>query len=232
MDGGKYPFVSSDQMNIGGLEINSPEYWELRHQRDHWPRWSWWAMSLVFDSVPVAADVLICCCGQGMEAIELRKHRPDVGRILAFDISSTAIDKAHLNMTKEGVEGIEFKVLDMFELSSYVKKNTFDYVVSIQNMEHWRPERHRDALVQKVLPVRGGGKIFVTGVGRAWDISDTNYSPMVYNGKTIQTPNDYHYMNWNEQDLYDMAVSLNGVRSVKFYKRRRKNRIIAEIEKE
>ena len=41
-------------MNIEGLEINSPEYWELRHQRDHWPRWSKWAMSLVFESAPVA----------------------------------------------------------------------------------------------------------------------------------------------------------------------------------
>ncbi len=219
-------------MNIEGLEINSPEYWELRHQRDHWPRWSKWAMSLVFDSVPVAADVLICCCGQGMEAIELRKHRQDVGRILAFDISPTAIEKAHRNGVKEGVEGIEFKVLDMFELSHYVKKNTLDYVVSIQNMEHWKLERHRDALVQKVLPVRSGGKIFITGVGRGWPLSVMNYSPMVYNGKTIQTPNDYHHMNWSEQELYDMAVSLNGVRSVKFYKRRSTGRMIAEITKE
>ena len=167
-----------------------------------------------------------------MEAIELRKHRPDVGRILAFDISPTAIEKAHRNGVKEGVDSIEFKVLDMFELSSYVKKNTFDYSVSVQNMEHWRPERHRDALVQTILPVRSGGKVFITGVGRGWPLSVMNYSPMVYNGKTIQAPNDYHYNNWSEQEMYDFAVSIEGTNNVKFYKRRNTGRVIMEITRE
>ncbi len=188
-------------------------------------------MSIVFKSIPHGADVLEVGGGQGQVAIELRKHRPDLGRILSFDICPTAIKKARVNAKKEEVTGVEFEVLDLFDLNSHIKKNTFDYAISLQNMEHWRPELHRASMVQTVLPVRPGGKIFITGVGKAWDLNKMNYSPMVYNGKEIQTPNDYHYNNWSEQEMYDIAVSLDNIESVRFFKRRRQDRVIAEISK-
>ena len=217
-------------MNIEGLEVNSPEYWEIRHQRDDWPRWSKWAMSLVFESIPQGADVLEVGGGQGQAAIELRLRRPDLGRILSFDVSPTAIDKAR-KIAANARADVEFEVLDVFELDNHIKKNTFDYAFSLQNMEHWRPELHRASLVQTVLPVRPGGKIFITGVGKAWNLSQMNYSPMMYNGKEIQVPNDYHYNHWSEQEMYDMAVSLDNIESVRFFKRRGLERVITEISK-
>ncbi len=210
--------------------MNSPEYWEIRHKRDMWPRRSEWALSLVINSIPQGADVLEVGGGQGACAIELRQRRPDLGRILSFDISPTAIAKAKVNAANARAD-VEFKVLDVFELDKYIQKRTFDYAFSLQNMEHWSPKLHRASLVQTVLPVRPGGKIFITGVGKSWDLSKMNYSPMMYNGKEIQVPNDYHYNNWCEQEMYDMATSLDNIESVRFFKRRGQDRVITEITK-
>lgn len=214
-------------MNIEGLEVNSPEYWEIRHQRDTWPRWSSWAMNVVFTRIPKGADVLVVACGQGMEAIKLREHRPDLGRILGFDVSPTAIQKAR---EVNPYDDVEFEVLDVFKL--HEEKLQFDYGVSIQNLEHWHPKVHRKAASNMMKSICPGGRFFITGVGRAWDLSQMNYSPMEYDGKVIDTPNDYHYCNWSEQDIYDLFTNLDNslnASSVNFWRLRRKNRVVAEV---
>ncbi len=216
-------------MNIKGLEVNSPEYWEIRHQREDWPRCSSWAMDIVFEVLPRNADVLIVGCGQGMEAVKLIEHRPDFKSIVAIDISPIAIEKAKARAV--GIAGPQgkiahFVVADVFDLKSL--KHTYDFIISIQNFEHWRHELQTVALHQLWKKLRPGGQFFFTGIGRSWSLDLMNYSPMEYNGEIIETPNDYHYNNWNEQDVYNLficdAIKANNVR---FYRRRGRDRVIA-----
>ena len=218
-------------MNIDGLEVNSPEYWEIRHQREDWPRSSSWAMDVIKDQIPHQAKVLIVGCGQGEEAIYIINHRPDV-RIVAFDVSPTAIEKARQKLENNSHMFIHYMVADVFNLKNALKNQEFDYAFSIQNFEHWKPSTHVEALRQIWSRIKPGGKFFFTGVGRAWDLSIMNYSPMEYMGKTIQAPNDYHYNNWSEQDVYDLFMKDPiQAKTVTFWRLRRNNRVVAEAQK-
>jgi len=211
-------------MIIEGLEINSPEYWEIRHAREPWPRTSGWALEEVSRILPSNADVLEAGCGQGAFAAKLLELNPDIRDFTAFDISPTAIEKAKALGTR-----VNFEVADVFALRGKWPLG-FDYVISIQNFEHWPADQHINALRGLWSRVRPGGRMFFTGVGTDWDLEFMNYSPMEYNGKTIMTPNDYHYNSWSEQNVYDLFMCVKAT-SVKFWRLRGKDRVVAEAEK-
>ena len=119
----------------------------------------------------------------------------------------------------------------MFSLSKDLKDEEYDYVISIQNFEHWPVETHKEALHQIWKRIVPGGKFFFTGVGMDWDLSKMNYGPMKYKGKTIETPNDYHYNKWSEQSVYNLFMTQKA-KSVKFWRLRGKDRVVAEGEKD
>lgn len=215
-------------MNINGLEINSPEYWELRHRREDWPRISSWALDILVDIIPDEACVLEVGCGQGAAAIYLAQQRPDL-YIKGFDIAPTAIERAN----EKKVKNTEFIVADVFDLKRNLAGEYYDYAFSIQNFEHWKPERHVDALRQIWSRIRPGGRFFFTGVGRGWSLDVNNFSPMLWRGEVIQTPNDLHYNNWSEQDFYDLCMKQPiQAETVKFWRLRKNNRVIAEAQKQ
>ena len=216
-------------ITISGLTINSPRYWELRHQRDDWPRSSPWALALAAESIPSGGSVCIAGCGQGMEAALLLDMRPDISHIFAFDSSPTAIKKAKMNIDDKKVV---FDTLDIFKLKVRIFENTFDYAISIQNLEHWKPGKpHARAIENLLWSVKPSGKMFITGVGSNWDLFNVNVTPLTLeDGSVIQAPNDLHYVNWTEQSMYDLIIN-RGAKSVKFFGRRGKNRVIAEAEK-
>lgn len=214
-------------MVIEGLEINSPEYWELRHQRESWPRISGWAVDLLLDLIPDDSSVLEVGCGQGATANYLATARPDI-YVKGFDISSTAIKIANENKAKNA----EFVVADVFNLNQSFSGQSYSYAYSIQNFEHWKPEYHKAALRQIWSRVAPGGKFFFTGVGRSWPLEINNFGPLPWNGKTIQAPNDLHYNQWSEQDFYDLCMAdAIKAKSVRFWRLRGKDRVVAEAEK-
>ena len=174
------------------LEVNSPIYWELRHQRDDWPRCSGWVQPTIAECIPVAANVLIVGCGQEAEATKMLELRPDIQSITGFDISPTAIEKAK---ALEQDPRVIFLVQDIFTLRHDWPNKYFDYAVSIQNFEHWKRETHVEAFRNVWSRIKPGGHFFFTGVGRNWSLDVTNSGPMEYEGKTYMMENDYHYMN-------------------------------------
>ena len=214
-------------MNIEGLEVNSPEYWEIRHQREPWPRTSGWVQPLLAEIVPQDAFILEIGCGQGAFAATLKKSRPDV-IVKGIDCSPTAIQKAQSSYGL--IQGLAFQVADVFNLSRDLKDEEYEYIISIQNFEHWPVEQHKEALHQIWKRLLPGGKFFFTGVGIDWDLNQMNYGPMEYRGKIIQTPNDNHYNKWSEQAVYYLFMTQKA-RSVKFWRLRGKDRVIAEAEK-
>ncbi len=215
-------------MIIDGLEINSPEYWELRHQREPWPRTSGWAMDIVTKQIPPGASVLEIGCGQGAFAAKLLELRPDLYSVTAIDISPTAISLARESFPHV----IDFLVADVFELRDHLKGESYDYIISIQNFEHWRLDQQPKAMHQCWTRLNHGGKFFFTGVGKDWSLDIMNATEMEFEGKTIMAPNDYHYNNWSEQEVYDLfMIHPCRAQSVKFWRRRRKNRVIAEATK-
>jgi len=213
-------------MQIEGLEVNSPEYWEIRHQREPWPRTSGWVQEIVSKQIDPGSAVLEIGCGQGAFAAKLKELRPDLD-IVAIDISPTAISKA-----KDTYGGkASFRVADVFELKTQLQES-FDYIITVQNFEHWPIHRHIPAMRAMWSRLKPGGKTFFTGVGRAWDLEQMNYSPMEFEGKAIMVPNDYHYNNWSEQEVYDLFNNdACNAQSVKFWRARRQNRVIAEATK-
>ncbi len=216
------------------MEVNSTEYWELRHARDDWPRWSSWAMEIAMKNIPTNARVMIVGCGQGMEAIKLLNHRPDIKSVYAFDIAKSAIRKAHKNCTQltdiKDKDKLWLCVNDLFTLNTENYSRPFDYCISIQNLEHWKPETHIEALRRMLRPLKEGGKLFITGVGKSWDLDENNFGPLVCDGEEKQYSNDLHYNNWSEQELYDLLVRLD-VECVTFYRKRGSDRVIAEATK-
>jgi 2-polyprenyl-3-methyl-5-hydroxy-6-metoxy-1,4-benzoquinol methylase len=210
-------------MNIEGLEVNSPKYWDIRHSRDNWNRWSKWALSLVFEDVPKGSDVVIVGCGQGMEAIKLLEYRPDINSIMAFDVSKSAIEKANV---KPHGDKITFRCIDLFKSSEIIPMETFDYLITIQNFEHWRPDMHYLAMKKCWRMIKHGGRMFFTGVGSSWDLSQMNFSKMDFNGKEVEIPNDYHYVNWTEQQVYNLLMAVSA-QSVRFFRKRGRDRVIA-----
>lgn len=212
-------------MQIEGLEVNSPEYWEIRHQREPWPRTSSWALEIVIKQIEPGSTVLDVGCGQGAFAAKIKAERPDL-EVMGIDCSPTAIEKAH-----EAYPRVDFRVADVFKLKTELNV-TFDYITTIQNFEHWPIYDQIPAMRAMWSRLKPGGKIFFTGVGKAWDLDEMNYSPMEYDGKAIMVPNDYHYNNWSEQEVYDLFNNdACKAQSVKFWRRRRKNRVIAEATK-
>jgi SAM-dependent methyltransferase len=172
--------------------------------------------------------VLIVGCGQGAEATKMLELRPDILSITGFDISPTAIEKAK---ALEKDPRITFLAHDIFNLRGSEKiLPVFDYAVSIQNFEHWKPELHPEAFRNVWGRLKPGGHFFFTGVGRSWSLDTTNSSPMEYEGRTYMMENDRHYMNWSEQDFYDLAMTQKP-KSVRFWRLRRNNRVVAEVEK-
>lgn len=214
-------------MEVKGLKINSPEYWEIRHQREDWPRESGWVLPTIVESVPQDARVLEIGCGQGAFAAAFKKSRPDVV-MKAVDVSPTAIEKAHRyhHLTTQ----IAFQVADVFNLTQDLRDEEYDYIITIQNFEHWHPSVQKEALHQMWKRLRPGGRLFFTGVGDSWDLTQMNYSPMIWEGSEIQTPNDYHYNKWSEQSVYDLFMTQKA-KSVKFWRLRQKDRVVAEGEK-
>ncbi len=212
-------------MNIEGLEVNSPEYWEIRHQREPWPRTSGWAVEIVIKQIEPGSNVLDTGCGQGAFAAKLKELRPDID-VVGIDCSPTAIEKARLSYPN-----VDFRIVDVFEMKAQLP-GTFDYITTIQNFEHWQPYAHIPAMRAMWSRLKPGGKLFFTGVGRAWDLDQMNYSPMEFEGKTLQVPNDYHYNNWSEQEVYDLFNNhACKAESVKFWRKRRQNRVVAEAMK-
>lgn len=211
------------------IEVNSPLYWELRHQRDHWTRCSGWVQPTIAEQLPENATVLVVGCGQGAEVSRMLELRPDIRKIVAFDISPAAIEKAK---KVESDPRVDFIVQDVFSLRHDHPEwhNYFDYSVSIQNFEHWYPDKHPEAFRNIWSRIRPGGHFFFTGVGRNWSLDITNSSPMEYKGKIYMMENDRHYCNWSEQDFYDLATTQK-FKSVRFWRLRRKNRVVAEVEK-
>ena len=213
-------------MLIEGLEINGPEYWEIRHRRESWPRTSAWAMDIVSEQIAPESAVLEVGCGQGAFAALLKQRRMDLD-VVAIDISASAIDRAK----KTYGDQVDFRVADVFTLKAQIPE-TFDYIITIQNFEHWTPDRHIPAMRSLWSRLRPGGGVFFTGVGKAWDLTQMNYGPMEYNGQAIMAPNDYHYNNWNEQEVYDLFNNhACKARHVKFWRRRGKDRVVAEATK-
>lgn len=215
------------------METNSPEYWEARHQRDDWPRWSSWAMEVPIRNVPQGGEVIIFACGQGMEAIKLLEHRPDIDYILALDVSRTAIKKAEQNLAESDLkekDKIEFLAMDILNLSGMM---TFDYGISIQNLEHWKPKTHPDYLNKMFTCIKPGGTLFLTGVGSTWDLKQTNSGHLITpEGVGEDHPNDLHYCNWTEQSMYDLLRHKKvGAESVTFWSIRNKDRVLAEAHK-
>jgi len=214
-------------MIINGLEVNSPEYWEIRHQRDDWPRQSGWVLPTIVKCVPQDARVLEIGCGQGAFAAELKKMRPDL-IVKGIDISPTAIEKANKNHGL-GYQ-LRFDVADVFRLSQDLEDEEYNYIISIQNFEHWKLNTHKEALHQIWKRLMPGGRFFFTGVGEAWNLNGMNYSPMTVNGQTVNVPNDLHYNVWTEQSVYDLFQTQKAT-SVKFWRLRQKDRVVAEAEK-
>jgi len=214
---------------MSDLIVNSPLYWDLRHQRDTWRRCSGWVQPTIAECLPRGANILIVGCGQGAEASKILELRPDVKSIVAFDISSAAIEKAK---KEEKDPRVTFIVQDVFTLRHDHPEyhNYFDYAISIQNFEHWEPVLYPEAFRNIWSRIKPGGRFFFTGVGRNWSLDITNSSPMVYNGQIHMMENDRHYCNWSEQDFYELAMTQKP-KSVKFWRLRRKNRVVAEVEK-
>jgi len=212
-------------MKIEGLEVNSPEYWEIRHQREPWPRTNGWVQPLMASIIPLGSKVLEIGCGQGAAALALTEARQDL-EITGIDISPTAIQLASRHTTSN----VKFRVADVFKLTNDLRDEEYDYIITIQNFEHWPVETQKEALHQMWKRLASGGKLFFTGVGMDWDLNNMNYSIMQYNSKTIQTPNDYHYNKWSEQAVYDLFMTQKA-RSVKFWRLRGNDRVIAEGEK-
>lgn len=202
------------------IEINSPLYWELRHQREPWPRQSDWAQDIIAEIIPGYSEVLEIGCGQGAFAYELFRRRPDL-TIVGMDVSSTAIKRA-----KNLYDNIQFEVVDVFELKERWKGRSFDYIISIQNFEHWTPDMQVKALWNAWTRLRSGGKFFFTGVGTDWELDKNNYG--LINGQMMA--NDHHYNIWSEQSVYDLFQTQKA-KSVRFWRRRGKDRVIAEAEK-
>ena len=165
-------------MNIEGLEVNGPEYWELRHQREDWPRQSGWAQMILEQEVPVAADVLVIGCGQGAVESALLAARPDINSILGIDISPTAIKKAQALNTHGKITN---KVMDVFNVRKEIPADSMDFIITIQDFDHWKPEDHTTIFRNLWGRLRVGGRFFFTGVGKAWPLSEMNYGPMEYN---------------------------------------------------
>jgi hypothetical protein len=125
---------------------------------------------------------------------------------------------------------VTFVCEDVFNLRKGWTGRYFDYAISIQNFEHWKPEFYPEAFRNIWSRIAPGGKFFFTGVGRNWNLHQMNYSPIEHEGKTVEMANDHHYCNWNEQDVYDLFMTQNPV-SVRFWRLRKKNRVVAEAEK-
>lgn len=211
-------------MEVNGLVINSPEYWEIRHQREPWPRTSGWVIDTVVEAIPVSASVLEVGCGQGAFADALYRKRCDI-KIKGVDVAPTAISRA-----RELYPHIKFQVADVFSFSKDLKDEEYDYIITIQNFEHWPVNIQKEAFHQMWKRLVPGGKLFFTGVGMDWDLEQMNYSPMMWNGVKIQAPNDYHYNKWSEQSVYDLFMTQKA-KSVKFWRLRQKDRVVAEGEK-
>ena len=210
-------------MIIEGLEINSPEYWEIRHQREDWPRTSGWVLPILEEEIQAGADVLVVGCGQGAVEPELLRLRPDINSILGIDLSPTAIEKA--KALNAGEPKISHRVVDVFEARQKIEFESLDFIISIQDFDHWKVEDHTTIFRNLWSRLRVGGRFFMTGVGRRWGLETMNYSPMEYNGKTIQAPNDYHYCNWDEQQMYNL-FNTQKHHSARFWRLRRANRCI------
>jgi SAM-dependent methyltransferase len=206
------------------IEINSPLYWELRHQREPWSRQSDWVQDIVSEIIPDRSKVLELGCGQGAFANELLRRRPDL-TIVGMDIAPTAIAKA-----KGLYPGVQFEVADVFEMKEKWKERSFDYIISIQNFEHWVPEMQVKAVWNAWTRLNVGGKFFFTGVGTDWSLDQNNYGPIMHNGSTVMMANDHHYNTWSEQSVYALFQTQKAV-LVKFWRRRGKDRVIAEAEK-
>ena len=219
--------------------INSMLYWDLRHARDDWPRWSAWALQTPIKSIINRGSVIDVACGQGMECISLFKHRPDLNLIVGFDLSVHAIKKANINLEKAKIgypdldwTRVRFEVQDIFNMDSlYGTMSTFNYCISIQNMEHWKPEFHNIAAKHMLDFVKYGGKVFFTGVGKSWEMDENNYGVLILpDGKAVDAENDLHYTSWSEQDVYDLFIG-QGASQVTFFPTRQGDRVIAEVTK-
>jgi cyclopropane fatty-acyl-phospholipid synthase-like methyltransferase len=214
-------------MIIEGLEVNSPEYWEIRHRREPWLRTSGWVHPVLMEAISYRAKVLEVGGGQGAFSWTLLDERPDL-TIKCVDISPTAIEKAKKLYIDAN---LTFQIADVFNFTKDLKDETYDYIISIQNFEHWPVDTHKEAFHQIWKRLKPRGRFFFTGVGLDWDLNQMNYGPMDYKGKTILTPNDYHYNKWSEQSVYDLFMTQKA-RSVKFWRLRGKDRVVAEVEKE
>ena len=214
-------------MIIDGLIINSPEYWEIRHQREEWPRTSGWVQPLLKNIVPNRANVLEVGGGQGAFSWALLNARPDL-TIKCIDISPTAIERAQKLYTDVN---LTFQIADVFNFTRDLRNEEYDYIISIQNFEHWPMNTHKEAFHQIWKRLKPGGKFFFTGVGQDWDLNKMNYSTMNYRGNMVSIPNDYHYNKWSEQNFYDLCQTQKA-KSVKFWRLRGKDRVVAEGEKD
>jgi 2-polyprenyl-3-methyl-5-hydroxy-6-metoxy-1,4-benzoquinol methylase len=181
----------------------------------------------IAEQLPTSANILIIGCGQGAEATAMIANRPDINTIVGIDVSPAAIDKARKNVTDPRVT---FLVQDVFTMKQDMAGQSFDFILSIQNFEHWKPELHPEAFRNIWTRLKPGGSFFFTGVGRKWSLDITNSTPMEYEGKTYDMENDRHYMNWSEQDFYDLAMTQKP-KSVTFWRLRRENRVVAEVKK-
>jgi SAM-dependent methyltransferase len=199
------------------IEVNSPHYWNLRHAAQDWPRWSAWALKIPIANIPYQGTVLEIGCGQGAACIQLMKHRPDLAAVIGMDIAPEAIKKANSKLGKifdSCFYRVRFDCADLFEniTDDCYAKETFDYVITIQNMEHWPLELHDKAISTMFDLLKPNGNLFFTGVNMNWSLDKQRLMPI--NNETVET--DLHYCKWSEQTVYDLMVR-NGARAVTFY---------------
>jgi len=204
------------------VEINSPEYWDLRHAIQDWPRWSSWAMKIPIVNVPYGGSVLDIGCGQGACCTQLMRHRPDLRSVIGMDVSQEAINKANkrLNTLLDSCfSRVRFDCVDLFEdiTDDHYAKESFDYILNIQNTEHWPLELHDKAISIMFDLLKPGGRLFFTGVDTDWNLKKQRFMDVkLDNGETQNVETDLHYCNWSEQEVYSLLVK-NGAKAVTFY---------------
>jgi len=118
---------------------------------------SWW------DDRPAPADALVVGCGFGDDAAWLADR--GVGRVVAFDVASTAVEAAERRF---GRAGIEFVTADVLAPPADWL-GAFELVVEVNTLQVLPPELRAPAASAIASTVASGGTLLVVCRGREPD---------------------------------------------------------------
>jgi len=116
--------------------------------------------------IPIAANMLIAGCGTGRQAAKVASRYPDA-TITAIDVSEASLDYASRQCAALGIEGVQFRKLDLYEVAQLGQQFEAIYCGGVLHHLH-DPERGLSALAD-VLQAGGVMNIMVySRLARIW----------------------------------------------------------------